>query len=569
MNAVDRLGWTLIHFLWQGALIAGLYAIARRRARAPRVRYGIACLTLTIMAAAPVVTWIALAPPAATSAPIHLAVRAHGNAGDLAAGELFYTPDSEHILPWIVLAWLTGATIFSVRLTRSWIAAVRLRSRFVHPAPIQWRATFERLAARLGVSRPVRLLVSAVVQTPAVIGWVRPVVLIPAAALTGLPANQLEALLLHELAHIRRADYLVGILQSAAEALLFYHPAVWWVSHHIRAERELCCDDMAVEATGDVLTYARALANLETFRLSPIYVGANGGSLPGRIARLLGQTPPSPRRPAAPAALAGAMIVAAAVLSVFGQPSARPRFDVASIKPSSEQRFMAIRQLPGGRLTGTAPVRLYVINAFNLAPYQVIGGPGWIDSDRYLIDAKAAGAANRPELMLMLQSLLEERFQLKTHRENRELPVYNLTAGKNGPKVPPPKDTTCIDTAADPCGKIRMAMGASGVHMAGANVTTAELARMLSGALGRSVIDKTGFTGKFDLDLTFAPDMAAAGLPAGAVPAADPNGGPPPAEILNGSIFTAVQEQLGLKLESTKGPVEVLVIDHVERPTEN
>src|SRR6202043_2235001 len=124
-------------------------------------------------------------------------------------------------------------------------------------------------------------------------------------ALSGLPAEHLEALLLHELAHIRRHDYLVNILQSIGEALLFYHPAVWWVSGHIRAERELCCDDMAVSVSGDALTYSRALAQLESYR--PVHltaaVAANGGSLPDRIARLLGQSRPAVRTGLGPGVL--------------------------------------------------------------------------------------------------------------------------------------------------------------------------------------------------------------------------------------------------------------------------
>src|SRR6185295_2411884 len=126
------------------------------------------------------------------------------------------------------------------------------------------------------------------VQAPTVVGWLRPVVLVPVGALAGLPADQVEALLLHELAHIRRHDYLVNILQNVAESLLFYHPAVWWISGHIRAERELCCDDMAVFVCGDSLSYARALAQLESFRPAQVSaLAANGGSLADRIARLL------------------------------------------------------------------------------------------------------------------------------------------------------------------------------------------------------------------------------------------------------------------------------------------
>jgi hypothetical protein len=135
----------------------------------------------------------------------------------------------------------------------------------------------------------VRLLLSGSVETPAVVGWLRPAILTPVAAFSGFPAGYLEALLAHELAHIRRHDFLVNILQRTAEALLFYHPALWWVSKQIRIERELCCDDLAVAASGDVLTYARALAELESLRPAhaSLAVAANGGSLVNRIRRLL------------------------------------------------------------------------------------------------------------------------------------------------------------------------------------------------------------------------------------------------------------------------------------------
>ena len=168
------------------------------------------------------------------------------------------------LLPWVVAVWLAGAMVFWLRLIGGWIFAERLRSSLVRPAPREWQQALDRLKNRIRVSRPVRLLVSSLVQAPAVVGWLRPVVLVPVGALAGLPPEQIEALLLHELAHIRRHDYLVNIVQSAIEALLFYHPAVWWVSGHIRAERELCCDDMAVSVSGDAVTYARALAELES-----------------------------------------------------------------------------------------------------------------------------------------------------------------------------------------------------------------------------------------------------------------------------------------------------------------
>jgi len=177
-----------------------------------------------------------------------------------------------------------------VRLAGGWVVAARMRSMLVRRAPPEWQETLRQLGAQIGLSRPVRLLVSALVQVPTVVGWLRPVVLVPVGALGGLPAEHLEALLLHELAHIRRHDYLINILQNVAESLLFYHPAVWWVSGHIRAEREQCCDDVAVSISGDALTYARALTQLESCR--PAHTGAlagmssaiaaNGGSLANR-----------------------------------------------------------------------------------------------------------------------------------------------------------------------------------------------------------------------------------------------------------------------------------------------
>ena len=231
---------------------------------------------------------------------------------------------------------------------------------------------------RIRVSRPVRLLVSPLLQAPAVVGWLRPVVLAPVGALAGLPPEQIEALLLHELAHIRRHDYLVNIAQSAIEALLFYHPAVWWVSGHIRAERELCCDDMAVSATGDPVTFARALAELKlesarTSHLSPD-MAATGGSLSHRIARLLGQSGPESNTVSRPGIFAAAALPAIAALALYAQPAARLQFEVASIKPSQEQRFMNVRPLPG-RLTANATVRLLMQNAYTMQPFQIVGGP--------------------------------------------------------------------------------------------------------------------------------------------------------------------------------------------------
>src|SRR3989442_88229 len=165
-----------------------------------------------------------------------------------------------------------------------------------HLVPEPCREALARLGARLRVSRPVRVVGSAVVQVPAVVGWLRPVILLPASALTGLTPQQLDVLLAHELAHVRRYDYLVNLVQSAIEILLFYHPAVRWVSRRVREEREHCCDDLAVAVCGDAHLYARALLMMESLRaktpaLALSAAGTQGGALLRRVPRVVAPTP--------------------------------------------------------------------------------------------------------------------------------------------------------------------------------------------------------------------------------------------------------------------------------------
>ena len=190
----------------------------------------------------------------------------------------------------VLLVWLSGVAILTLRLLAGWLWVQRLRSRGTAPAPATWQKITARLSKRLHIARPIRLLESAMVEVPTVIGWLRPVVLMPASALSGMGPPQLEAILAHELAHIRRHDYLVNLLQTLVETLLFYHPAVWWLSGRIRIERENCCDDLAVSLCGDPYAYAKALADLEELRAdsSRLVLAATGGLLIDRVRRLIG-----------------------------------------------------------------------------------------------------------------------------------------------------------------------------------------------------------------------------------------------------------------------------------------
>ncbi len=165
----------------------------------------------------------------------------------------------EQVSPWLGLAWLVGVAGCSIRLLGGWLITARLRSATARLAPVEWQARLAPLMKRMGVLRRVSLRASTRIEAPMAMGWLRPVILVPVGALAGLSTEQVEGLLAHELAHIRRHDYLVNLLQSLAEAVLFYHPAVWWVSRQIRTEREHCCDDLAVAATGATCSPTRAL----------------------------------------------------------------------------------------------------------------------------------------------------------------------------------------------------------------------------------------------------------------------------------------------------------------------
>lgn len=282
MSAIHTLGWALVHSLWQNAIVAaGLTALLTIiPARAARLRYALASATLLFMLALPVATALRLsgASDGVISPPTFVTLTAR------------IRSEIEPTLPWIVGLWLVGVLVLSVQLASGWRATRRLTTVGSRAVPDAWQQAFDRLAAQLRVSRPVRLVASALVQVPAVIGWWRPVILIPVSVLTGggLTPLQLDALLVHELAHVRRHDYLVNLLQTVIEALLFYHPAVWWVSSRVREEREHCCDDLAVAACGDARFYATALLTMEQLRAPPLLaVAVSGGSLVGRVRRLV------------------------------------------------------------------------------------------------------------------------------------------------------------------------------------------------------------------------------------------------------------------------------------------
>lgn len=264
-----------------------------------------------------------------------------------------------------------------------------------------------------------------------------------------------------------------------------------------------------------------------------------------------------------------------AALSRAQSPPARPEFEVASLKPNpSGLAKFGIRVLPGGKLTATnISLKRLIAMAYSLTDYQIFGNTNLIESQRYDLQANAPGPAELAQLRLMVQSLLDERFKLKFHRETRELPIYSLVLAKSGVKGGPglvedslgdcsaaitpqdaPANGSSVPSVA--CGTVNPGFG----RINGRRGRISQLADRLSTILGRTVVDKTGMNGTYDIVLTFTPDAdLIQQLPPGAL-----------APDLSGpSIFTALQEQLGLKLEGGKGPVEVIVVDSAEKPAAN
>jgi beta-lactamase regulating signal transducer with metallopeptidase domain len=357
----QAIGWALLHLLWQGVLVAAILAatLALLSKQSANARYLASCGALALLVVLGAAT----------------AYRSYEGSGELGAGSgnevvlapaaaanpalviLDYNtpPPTPHPLitytkshlPQIVLVWLTGVLLLSVRLLFGWLRAHAIAKKNATEAAPEWQRSARRLAHALKLRRAVQLLESAAVEVPTVIGWLRPVVLLPATSLTGLSTEQMEMILAHELAHIRRNDFFVNLMQAVVETLLFYHPAVWWISNRIRVEREHCCDDVAVSVSGKPLVYARALTRLEELRIedAQAFVSANGGSLIGRIRRLAGarvESPNAPSRFVAGAALLTVLLalIVAPSLPLRGQ---QPKADTPTPKPQVSQTTVEVK----------------------------------------------------------------------------------------------------------------------------------------------------------------------------------------------------------------------------------
>jgi bla regulator protein BlaR1 len=555
-----------VKFLIPFSLLVGLGTLAPRRAAAPPIQ----------------AQWVAIveqiseAPIAIPSGPA-ATKRANYNFAAMAA----------------VILWACGFASIAI----CWL----VRWRRVH--------ALRRLANRVDTLEfAVPVMSAPGLVEPGIVGVFRPVLLLPEGIWERLDRAQMDAILAHELCHVRRRDNLTATIHMAVQAIFWFHPPVWWLGARLVDERERACDEEVLQIFGQPKAYAEGILNVCKLyvesRLACVS-GVTGSNLKKRIEAIMKNRMVLRLNSAKKAALAVAGIATLAVPIVVGMmnapyiqaqsaPARTPRFEVASIKPCEPgQGPSGYRVAPGrfrvvclsvAAVIGTA----YVTNADAVsgtvfARDAIIGGPAWISSAQYDIEAKAEGNPTGPIMGgPMLRALLEDRFKLKLHRETKEIPVYELTVAKSGFKLKPLKEGSCTPftpltpappgltqeearaAAAQRCNGQR---GFSGNGVEYHAATLDQMAATLTHLIGvdRPVINRTGIAGIFDYHLVFTPDET---TPRGAFEGDSP-AQPRPDGAAGPSIFTAIQEQLGLKLEPAKGAGEFLVIDSVVRPSEN
>jgi bla regulator protein blaR1 len=455
-----------------------------------------------------------------------------------------------------------------------------------------------RLEQTAGVRTPILFLLSQDSLEPGIFGIVRPVLVWPAGISEHLTGAHLEAIIAHEVCHVRRRDNLAAAMHMVVEAIFWFHPLVWWLGARLMEERERACDEEVLQLGNPPQVYAESILKTCEFSVgSPLACisGVTGADLKKRIVDIM-QKPVALKLDLGKKLLlivAGAMAAAGPVVfgliqepqiqagsPVVGTPPKVPAYEVASIKPHKSGTDMTLlRTTPVGFIASNIALKELIRQAYDVEDNQILGAPSWLGSARYDIEAKVSSSdtdalhdLSPDQRRLMLQPLLADRFQLKVHTEVRDLPVLTLVIAKGGPKLHEAKPG---DTYPNGLKDFNGQGGGPGMmlmrpgQLTGQGLPLSSLARLLSQQLGSTIQDKTGLTGKYDFTLQWTPDRNASPMPGAPEPGQQGPGAGASTDSSGPSIFTAIQEQLGLKLESQKGPVEVLIVDHVETPSEN
>ncbi len=508
-----------------------------------------------------------------------------------------FTPSSQHVgatpslaqnllplLPALFALWLCGfLAVLLVWSARWWriSGAKRAAQPLADGREVGALRRVERMG---GVRKPIELLLSQASLEPGIFGIARPVLIWPEGISKRLEDPHLEAILAHEVWHVRRRDNLFGALHMVVEALFWFYPLVWWLGARLLEERERACDEEVVELGGDRQVYAESILKVCEFCLGsplPCVSGVTGADLKKRMVHIMTARILRKLDFTRKLLLTTAALLAIALPITFGALNGTPSlaqsndatitqparsFESVSIKPSASPAggpTQLMRRLDDGSFTARGVTLQTLIKlAYNhVQDPQLTGGPDWLNTQKFDIDAKmsAADVAELRKLPMeqlgdqgMLKSTLRDHFNLAVHPEVRNLPVYDLVVDTNGSKLH------------DSSGPSRMRLGKG--ELVSEGTPLAFLIEQLSVRLGRTVVDKTGLKGNYAFSLHWTPDASEeARIKADGI---NDTALPPSAETSE-SIFAAVKEQLGLKLEPKTDAVQVLVIDHAEMPSEN
>ena len=563
----------IANHLWQSTLFtaaAWLLTMALRRNRAA-VRYAL-WLAASVKFLVPFSLFVSLGSHlgwrTAAQAPLSLAMDQISQPFTVPVASLplpSTVPSSNWVSLLLFAVWLCGFAVSTIVWLQWWR---------------RFRAAL-RSATPLRLDLPIPVMASPARLEPGVFGIRKPVLLLPEGIANRLTQAQLQSILAHELCHVRRRDNLSAAMHMVVESVFWFHPLVWWIGARLVDERERACDEDVLRLGNEPHDYAEGILNVCKFYMqSPLRCasGVTGADLKKRIEAILS------RRASHRLTIGRKLLLAAAGMAAVGGPilvgilhtpqgRAQSRaealtFEVASIKPADpNSRNVSMSYTGDGGLNFVnVTLRQLIGNAYNIScgkfcDESISGGPQWVDSARFNVLTKGPelpqpGRATAEQIRQCAQALLADRFKLVIRRETKEMAVFHLVVGRNGHKL---KEYT----GDDPQGGIR---GSRPGELIGERASLIGLTRNLTGMIGRPVIDKTGLTGRYDFKLEWTPDM----LPGGKGPDAPGEKMEASAPEFTGpSLFSAIQAQLGLRLEPQRGSVESFVIVSAEKPAAN
>ena len=505
-------------------------------------------------------------------------------------------------IPALMLAiWACGVLFVAVGWVRAWL---QVRSAV-------------RKASPLAIAADIPARLSTSLMEPGIVGIFRPVLILPKGIVDRLTPEQLDAIVAHEMCHVRSRDNLTYALHMIVETLFWFYPPVWWIGTRLLDERERACDEAVLEAGSEAQIYAEGILNVCKFYVeSPMAcaAGVTGSDLKKRIVRIMTRHATRNLDISRKFLLVAAGLTAVAIplalgLVRVGQVRAQggaddvasdtPKYEVASIKPFKPIGMMMQVELsmnPDGISASGLSLSMLLHQTFGVSDDRIQNEPNWAKSDRFDIEAKVApsDAARLKDLNLdqrwaMMLPVLQDRFALKFHRETKDVVVYTLVVAKGGAKLQTAKAPDAGEmqpmgqeegkggqaaphggpSGTGGMGQSTMRISPQGMTLDGEGATMEQLVHTIAQQLGSTVVDKTGLTGTYDYTLSWMPERGAGPM------MRTPDGGPPPgggesASAETGpSLVSALQDQLGLKLVAQKEKMDVIVIDHVEQPSQN